>query len=184
MYKVKGDRNMLKWATFVLPLRWPSWICSGFVVIASTMFYSIVAGFALEQETKKSSSHWITGLHAFFGQGQPQEPDRFSPRIAFFVLFATGMLLWYHYSATLTSFLAADIEKIPFTTLDEMLINTNYKIVAKTDYFVELLIEFFKVRTIHNPAGNKHHTLMRLFSEWNSCPERDFQVKNLHRVNV
>ncbi len=147
MYKVNNDKGFLQWSTYVSPFLWPSWICSIIAVIGSTLLYSKIVGKGVESSvSKRNSSPWTTGIHAFLAQGQPQEPVQTSSRTAFLVLFVTGILLWYHYSATLTSFLAADVEKVPFATLDEMLYQTKYKIAAKGGFFVNMVVDLYKAR--------------------------------------
>ena len=146
MYKVNNDKGLLQWTTYISPFSWLSWICIVIVVIGSTMLYSFIVRFRLKSsKSNRNSSHWTSGIHAFLAQGQPQEPVESSPRIAFLVLFGTGILLWFHYSATLTSFLAAEVEKVPFATMNEMLYQTNYKLVTKSGFFVGLVIEHLKV---------------------------------------
>ncbi len=109
------------------------------MTVATILFASMV------RKDPGPSNCWITGLHAILAQGQPHEPDPFSSRIVFLVMFAQGAMVWYHYSATLTSFLAANVEKIPFNNLEDMLYRTNYRIVAREGFNLEA--DYLKVIT-------------------------------------
>ncbi len=62
-------------------------------------------------------------------QGCPQEPDKLPGRMVFLPAFFFGWIMWNAYSGKLTSFLAAQKEHLPFTSLEGMLYHTKYTMV-------------------------------------------------------
>ncbi len=75
-------------------------------------------------------------------QGCPEEPSPVSSRILFIIVFISSWLVWNAYNATLTSFLSVKVEKLPFQSFEEMVSNTDYKIVTADSIAV---LDAFKV---------------------------------------
>ncbi len=84
----------------------------------------------------------LFGIHGFLMQGCPEEPSPVSSRILFIIVFISSWLVWNAYNATLTSFLSVKVEKLPFQSFEEMVSNTDYKIVTADSIAV---LDAFKV---------------------------------------
>ncbi len=147
MYKKESEssRGALKWSTYYSPLHPLSWIAAistGLFHALGNMVLLLILNKEMEEESM-NQSWWWTGFHGFVGQGTPTEPSSLSARFGFWMLFVNGWLLWASHSATLSSRLAVKIDRVPFTSIADMLRNTDFKIMF-TEGSSE--IDQFKVR--------------------------------------
>ncbi len=142
MYKVESEDNeSFAWTIYLSPFQRISWLSIMVVILVCAVLFA--AAIKIAPVGSKSFEFGLEMiLHAFLEQGSPRVPRSLSARGTFWVMFVTGMLLWFAYSATLTSFLAAKHEKPPFSTLEEMLQATNYKIVTTQG---SVNVDMFKV---------------------------------------
>ena len=69
---------------------------------------------------------------SFHTAGSPVEPQIASTRIAFVTIFFFNLVFFTFYSASLTSFLAIHKPLMPFENLEDLVANSNYKLVTLT----------------------------------------------------
>ncbi len=121
----ESDKS-ISWKTFSAPLEWRIWITALLTFAVGSI------GMILTVESQTNDSGYLISFYSFLVQGFPDEITNISSRIVFLSLYVAGMMFWFAYSATLISILAAKSDKFPFTTLTEMISNTNYKVVTQS----------------------------------------------------
>ncbi len=130
MYKAQNEKgDVVDWKTYAEPFHWLSWTGLIILVLLSLMTFALTVWINPQKQCPNNSSI-LTGFQVFLRQGAPEEPSTNSSRLGFLVILITGTLTWCSYSATLTSYLATKNDKIPFTSLEEMLYQTDYKLVT------------------------------------------------------
>ena len=164
LYYKRGSEG-LDWWTYMASFAKGTWIAALVTMLACGLVNMImtltITTFSMPTKNAKFSEFSFSFLLMFNGtlcQGTPYDPDRICRRIVFVSLFLYGVVLFSAYSATLTSILATKVRHAPFNNLDEMLYNTDYKIVTvpNTGY-----VDRFKVRH----ASKRIHVLKSLCTD-------------------
>ena len=129
----KNSADSVDWSTYTSPFHVLIWIS---ILIAIILFCLI---FMLLNRRDQISS-WIT-LHAMLCQGYPHDPGGGSSQLVFLMTFVFGLLIMFHYSAVLMSFLAIQKEQVPFTNFDAMLSSTNFRVILRPGAIQEAIFK-------------------------------------------
>ncbi len=128
--------DSVDWYTYTSPFKvtvWPLFL--SFCII-------FFLAFLMANMFNQINSSWITA-HAMLCQGYPQDPVGKSGQLLFLLAFLFGLLSMFHYSAVLMSFLAIQKAHVPFTNLETMLSNTNYKVALRSGAIQEAIFKVF-----------------------------------------
>ncbi len=153
------------WTTFTAPFHYGTWICM--LVMMSILTVALVLtkqNGRLDQEDESGisvSDCLMTIIHGTMQQGTPEEPWKISSRIVFFSAFASSMVLYASYSASLTSFLAVKKYSLPFTDYKSFIEQSDYKIFQVPGAHYD---DYYKVKRSGNNGQCKEST--HLLIEW------------------
>ncbi len=148
----------LDWMTFVRPFSYPVWISRLAIVGIFCILMTLMCSNWNIQDGQ--GSMFMAVIHGSTNQGTPDEPTNSGSRILFFVLYLSSTLIWCFYAATLTSFLTAKkSEALPFVSLEDMLLNNNYRVVTAGSSIYESIFKN------GNPVQNKIHDKRMTFRD-------------------
>ncbi len=135
MYKKSSNDKSLRWSTFFAPLHPFTWI----VGLAVILVLSVITSLTLQMDFDRNNLMFpcnglpslLMAIYAPFMQGHPNEPESISGRIVFLALYLICWMLWASHSSMLTAYLSVKLEKPPFTSLETLLYNSEYRVLFK-----------------------------------------------------
>ncbi len=128
MYKKTSENGFIHWTTFYAPLHPLVWIVGVSLIMFLAVGYSVAFKRILEGRSPGSESLLMT-IHGFFMMGHHIEPEAISARIIFLLLYFLGWFLWASHSSMLTAHLSIRQESQPFTSLFDLLYNTDFRVL-------------------------------------------------------
>ncbi len=118
--------------TYGKPLTAKVMICIGVSLVLTSLTLALFNWILRNNDEKDVGFSFplcfVIAVGGLCAQGTPHEPKRVGSRIVFVILFLFGVVIVASYSASLTSFLAVQKIKMPFTDLESMYYETDYKI--------------------------------------------------------
>ncbi len=136
-----GGSQDFNWFTYTGPFMPRVWVLIITTLATCFLILFLSTNFGPASPYKGVSFSSVVIIHSSFNQGIPEEPKKMSGRVIFIAVFLSMTVIWCSYSAVLTSYLTATIERPPFTSLEDMLHRTNYRIITKGGGFYETLFK-------------------------------------------
>ncbi|XP_059081679.1 glutamate receptor ionotropic, kainate glr-3-like isoform X2 [Tigriopus californicus] len=131
---VKNPAESFNWTAFIEPLSWSCWgvIALFIIFVPLAMAPAIRLGNEPEQEefTLSKSFCFVAGAMTI-ARGWNTTPWRIQNRILFFSVMLGGTLIYWHWEAMIISFLAVRTTVLPFSSMEEMLTKTDFKVAVQ-----------------------------------------------------
>jgi hypothetical protein len=117
--------------TYILPFSSDMWLVIFVTIIICSVILAVTYLYAPDTHGPFDISHIVMIiLNGLLLQGTPFEPNKISSRIAFYVVFMLGLILYAGYSACLTSFLAVKKITLPFNDIESLLYESDFNITT------------------------------------------------------
>ena len=125
---IKNPTNTYNYTAFLEPLTYASWV--------AILIFLLTVPFVIFFIAKKSDDEQVANLPENFGAvyeallllGSSLEPIKVPTRIVFLSILLCAALLYWHWEAMLVSYLATRKTTIPFTTVTDMYLNTDFRL--------------------------------------------------------
>ena len=125
---IKNPTNVYNYTAYLEPLTYLSWaiIVVFLFAIPPVLFY--VSKFAEEIQGMKIEESYGAVYVALLLLGSSHDPVKYSTRIAFVCMLLAAALIYWHWEAMLVSYLATRKTVMPFTSVTDMYLNTDFRL--------------------------------------------------------
>ena len=124
---IKNPSNVYNYTAYLEPLTIWSWI-----VILIFLCVAPIALYGISKMSEQEEFSILTSFEAVYVAlillGSPKDPNPIPTRLVFLSILLASALLFWHWEAMLVSYLATRKTVLPFQTLEEMYLNTDFRL--------------------------------------------------------
>ncbi|TRY71158.1 hypothetical protein TCAL_09674 [Tigriopus californicus] len=136
-YFVQNPRDSFNWFAYVEPLTSKVWLTIGLLSLIFPPFLTFLAfmPYISTEEERQEFTLWKSFVFVLstltFVRGLSVTPNQARNRLVFLGILFGGTVIFWHWEAMIISYLAVRIPALPFNNLEELLSQTNKKILIK-----------------------------------------------------